>query len=282
LVFGGFAIKTLLTISLLAGCLINGYAQDACPQRIISLSPTITEEIYLLGAEDSLLADTIYCNRPLNAQKKEKVGTVVEVNLEKIVSLKPGLVLASELTNQKAVVKLKTMGIKVVIFPAAKSFEEICGQFMELGSLLGKEEKAEEAIRDAQSRVDSIKENLKLQKKPKVFMQIGARPLFAAAGGSFLNDFIVFAGGINVVSESRVGLYSREEVIRSNPDVIIIADMGIAGEQERMSWQKYKNLNAARDNRIYIIDSYKICSPTPASFVETLKEIAGILHNKNE
>ena len=62
------------------------------PQRIVSLVPTITEEIYLLGADERLVADTIYCRRPPEAQGKEKVGTVVEVNLEKIITLRQDLI----------------------------------------------------------------------------------------------------------------------------------------------------------------------------------------------
>lgn len=274
-------IKAALIAVLLFSQIDTGFSQENKPQRIISLAPTITEEIYLLGAQDRLVADTVYCLSPPDAQKKEKIGTVVKVNLEKIVSLNPDLVLSTSLVNSKTIEKLQNLGIKVVIFPAARNFEEICRQFLELAQLLGNKKDAEQIIKQSKDRLGSVKKRVRGLREIKVFMQIGARPLFTATRDSFLNDFIEFAGGRNIVSQTQTGLYSREEVLKSNPDVIIISDMGIAGEDEMKIWQKYKNLNAARDNRIYIIDSYKLCSPTPVSFAETLDEIVEILHPKN-
>ena len=64
----------------------------------------------------------------------------------------------------------------------------------------------------------------------------------------------------------------------SNPDVIIIVTMGIAGEKEKKTWQRFNTLNAAKNNRIYIVDSYKMCSPTPVSFADTLEMLVEIFH----
>ncbi|MCK4519916.1 MAG: ABC transporter substrate-binding protein, partial [Candidatus Omnitrophica bacterium] len=126
-----------------------GYAGQNFPQRIISLGPSITEQLYLLSAQDRLVGCTIYCKRPKEAKSKEKVGTVVEVNLEKIIGLKPDLVLATSLTNFKAIKKLKDLGIEVVSFFPPKNFDEICEQFLELGEIIGKEKKAEKIISKA-------------------------------------------------------------------------------------------------------------------------------------
>jgi len=248
------------------------------PQRIISLGPPLTEQIYLLGAENKLIANTVYCEKPPQAKEKEKIGTVIEVNLEKIVGLKPDLVLATSLTNRKTKEKLKNLGIEVAVFPEPETFTQICSQFLELGRLTGKEKKAEEIVKSVKSKAAAIKNEVENLRKPKVFIQIGAKPLFAATGASFVNDFIEFAGGINIAKEARSGIYSREQVLKKNPDVIIIATMGIAGEKEKGVWKRHKSLKAVEKNRIYIIDSYELCSPTPISFVETLKELVTILH----
>lgn len=248
------------------------------PQRIISLSPPLTEELYLLGVQDKLIGCTVYCQRPAQAQKKEKIGTVIEANLEKIISLKPDLVLTTSLTNPKTKEKLKNLGIKVVDFPSVKSFSQLCEQFLELGKIIGREKQAEEIIHQAKNNVDFIKKSIKDLPKPKVFLQIGAKPLHTVTGGSFVNDFIQFAGGINISEDAKTGLYSREEVLKQNPDVIIISTMGIVGQDEKIIWQKYETINAVRNKKIYIIDSYILCSPTPVSFVETLKELVKILH----
>jgi len=251
---------------------------EAHPQRIISLVPSVTEEIYLLNAEDKLVANTTYCVRPEEAKKKEKIGTIISTNLEKIVQLEPDIVIASSLTHPKTKEKLKNLGIKVVTFPQPKNFTELSLQFMELAKLLDKEKEGEKIVGAVRMKVASVKQNVEGLHKPKVFMQIGANPLFAANKDSFINDFIELAGGINIARDARTGLYSREEVLKRNPDVIIIATMGIVGEKEKKIWQKYTTVSAVRDNRIHIVDSYRFCSPTPVTFAEALEEMAEILH----
>ena len=246
-------------------------------QRIISLGPSLTEELYLLGVEDRLVGRTLYCPRPKGAKTKEIVGTVIKVNTEKIVSLEPDLILATPLTRDKAIEKLSNLGIEVVIFPTPKNFEEICGQFLELAKLVGKEEAAEEIVNDVKDKTTSIREKVKGLKKSTVFVQIGAKPLFTVTRDLFINDIIEFAGGINIAQGAKTGLYSREEVLRANPEVIVIATMGITGEQEKETWQKFKRLNAAKNNRIYIIDADKLCRPTPVRFVEALEEMVEII-----
>lgn len=253
-------------------------SQEESHQRIISLGSTLTEELYLLGVEDKVVGVTTYCQRPPQAKRKEKIGTIKEVNLEKIISLSPDLILATSLTNPKTKEKLKNLGIKVVEFSYARNFAQICDEFLQLARLVNQEEEAKRIIQQARNKVDTIKKSVQGLSHPKVFVQIGARPLFTANQDSFINDFIEFAGGTNIASTSKTGLYSREKVIEDNPDVIIIATMGIAGEREKAVWSRYKTINATRNNRIYIVDSYKLCSPTPVTFVETLENIVETLH----
>jgi len=248
------------------------------PRRVVSLGPALTEEIYLLGAQDRLVGCTIYCNRPEAARQKPKVGTVVEVSVEKIVALKPDLILATALTDRRAKEHFRQLGMNVVVFPEAKNFNEVCQQFLDLGKAVGKEEKARKIVAQAKEGVNSIAGRVKGTQKPKVFLEIGTKPLFTVTRDSFVNDFIVLAGGINVAAEARSGLYSREKVVAQNPDVIIIVGMGVATDQEKNVWRKFRNLSAVKNDRIYVLDPDKVCSPTPPGFVETLKEVFLLLH----
>jgi len=256
----------------------DAHASENHPKRIISLAPSMTEELYLLGVEDSLIANTRYCVTPPAAGTKEKIGDITKINLEKIVSLKPDLVLATSLTNSKTIQKLKDLGIEIMIFPAPKNYVYLCDQFLELGKTVGKEAEAKAIIAESKERVMAIKAGTAGLAKPKVFIEIGAKPLFTANKDYFINDFVELAGGVNIAEDAKVGTYSREEVLRKNADVIIIVMMGLAVKKEKEVWQKFKDLNAVRDNRIYVIDSRKVCSPTPVTFTETLNEIAGLLH----
>lgn len=253
-------------------------AQVPSPQRIVSLGPSLTEEIYLLGMGEKLVGCTIYCRWPPDATKKEKVGTVVEVDVERILALKPDLVLATSLTDPRDVKRLKDLGTRVVVFPQPRSFHDLCAQFLRLGRLLGKEERAREIVGRVRARVARIRASVAGLPRARVFVEIGSRPLFTATGDSFINDFIEMAGGINVAARAESGLYSREKVLEEDPDLILIVTMGIAGEKEKATWQKFRTLKAVRNGRVYVVDSYKLCSPTPVTFVEFLEELAKLFH----
>ena len=252
------------------------------PERIISLGQTITERIYLLGADRNLIADTVYCVQPEDAKYKEKVGTLLQANLEKIVALKPDLVIASNLARPKQLRKLKDLGIRVVRFSYPKNFSEMCRQFLELGELLGKEEKAKEIIDNTKKEVAAIRMKTGNLPKKRVFIQLGIKPLHAVTRESFMNDYIEFAGGENIALNEGRGAYSREKVLRENPEVIIISTMGSSegetGKKEKESWMKYGSIAAVKNQNIYIVNPDKLCSPTPITFVEALTEIAEMIH----
>ncbi len=111
---------------------------------------------------------------------------------------------------------------------------------------------------------------------------MGTKPLFTVSDQSFVNDFIKLAGGENIAAGSGTGMYSREEVLRQNPDVIIITAMGLAGEKEKQKWQQIRELSAVKKGQIYVIDPYKIGSPTPQTFAAILAEIAVMIHPQIE
>lgn len=250
-------------------------------KRIISLGPGITEGIFLLNAQERLVGVTTYCIRPPEAQMKEKVGSVKEINLEKVLSLSPDLVLATSLTDRRVIERLRGFGIKVEEFPLARDFSDLCNNFLRLGRLLGKEKEASGIVMRAKEEIISIRKSIKDLPQKKVFIQVGSKPLFTMTGDNFVNHLIELAGGVNIAKDSKTGLWSREMVVKVDPDVILITTMGVDAEAEIKEWSRFRGLKAVRHGRIYVIDSYKIGSPTPLSFVEALKELVRILHEKN-
>ena len=268
-----------IIILIFLSCNINSFA---IINRIVSLGPIITEELYILGSGEKIVGNTIYCQKPEPAKYKEKVGTIIEHDVEKIVSLKPDIVFATSLTNPNTIEKLKYLKIKVVRFSYAKSFDELCSQLLDLGKYIGKEEIAKNIINDIRKKVKNIRNKTKKLKKPKVVVQVGSNPLWLAIKESYINDLIEFAGGLNIGPSGKSGLYSREKLVKQDPDIIIICEMGVKGEEEKKEWQKYKSMSAVKHNRIYIIDSYKIGSTTPVSFLEVLNDFVKILHPELE
>ena len=192
------------------------------------------------------------------------------------------MILASSLTRPKELEKLRKLGFNVVQFTYAESFNEICEQFIYLGKLIGKKEKAEAIIKETKDQVQKIKKISASLSKKKVFIQVGVKPLFTVSKDTFINDYIEFSGGINIAYDSKAGIYSREKVIASNPDIIIIVLMGFEGDKEKEIWKNYNSIKAVKNNEIYLIDSYEVCSPTPAIFLDTLKKMLKIIHPEIE
>ena len=219
---------------------------------------------------------------PPRKRRERKIGTVIRVSLERIVYLKPDLILATSLTDRKQLAALKNLKFNVVEIPAARNFQEICVNFLELGKLTGKDDEAINIIQQAKDEVDFMRRRTEGLPKPRVMVQIGAKPLFVATREYAVNDFVELSGGINIAADLKSGIYSREEALKQNPDCIIITTMGIIGAAEKESWQRYKSLDAVKNARIYIVDSEKLCAPTPLSFVSTLREMVKILHPQAE
>lgn len=246
--------------------------------RIVSLGPVVTEALYMLGAEDKIIADTIYCKRPAAAAKKEKIGTVTKVDIEKILSLEPDIVIATALSDPEQIERMRDLGIEIIIYGEQKNYSILCEQFIKLGKITGKEEEAESIIERTDSGIHTIIDKTRSLPKSRVFIQLGTKPLFTVKKDSLLNDLIDFAGGVNIALNTENGLFSREEVVSLDPEVIIIVDMGMNTDIEKKSWEIFQEMCAVKNDRIFVMDSYEICSPNPVSILGTLDKLAYYLH----
>jgi iron complex transport system substrate-binding protein len=274
-------MRYLFVLFLMLGLATVAGAGEQPVQRIVSLGPINTENVFLLGAGDRLVADSDYCVRPEAAKLKPKIGSVLQVNVEKIISLHPDLVLATAMTKQADVRKLESIGIRVVRFTQPHSFAEICSHFLKLGRLLGLETRAQEVVDQVQIAVNEVQAQVAEFPKQTVYLQVGARPLFGSVASSFTHDFIIMSGGINIIANQKTGDTKLEKVIAENPDLIIVAimgsEMGIAGVEKR-KWQRFSILKAVARDRVHIINPDLVCSPSPATFASTLRLIAGLVH----
>jgi len=255
--------------------------KGALSQRIVSLSPVLTEELFLLGVGDSVVGRTRYCTKPAETDKIEVVGNLTEINVEKIVSLRPDLVLVIPLTDPRAKQKLRSLGIRVEEFPEAADFRGICDSFLRLAGMVHKEKAAADLIEKAKREVSRIRQETGSRQPPAVFIEVGADPLVTMVKGSYFHDLIEFSGGVNIAAEAVHQLYSREKVLAKDPDIIIIVSMGFDGEEEKRIWQGYPGLKAVRQGKIILVDSDLFCAPTPVSFVHALQGVEKILHAEN-
>lgn len=260
-------------------------AEKQYPQRVVSLGPIVTENVYLLGAGDRLVANTSYCVHPPEARDKVKIGSVMQFNIEQILSLKPDLILATGLTSPRQVAQLAATGVRVVHFHQPAGFAAICDQLLELGELLGLESRAREIVAEAREQVRAIQERVRGLPPVKVFLQVGATPLFASVESSFTHDFIVLAGGVNAAAGRFDGRCHDEMVTVWNPDVILIAIMGsegAMGAREKEKWLRFPAIAAVREGRVFVVDPDLFCSPSPMSFVRGLRQAAELIHPPEE
>lgn len=263
--------KSVICFILMGFAWIQGHAQEV--RRVISLAPSITKNIYSLNAQDLLVGCSSYCIEGVD-DGKEIVGTAVNVNIEKVFSLKPDLVLTMTLTKPQDVAAMKRLGINVKVIETPKSFEEICAQTLLIGELIGREKAADEVVKTTEDIVNGLKLKLSgISKKSKIFFQIGASPIFTVLENTFMNDYILLCNGENIANGMTKGTMTRESVLMKNPDVIIIATMGAFGEEEQKTWRSYGGLEAVKNNKIFLIDSDIACSPTPQNFTKALTEV---------
>lgn len=248
-----------------------GYSQHA--KRVVSLAPSITENIYLLGAKDKLIACTSYCTQAVE-DGVQQIGSTINVNIEKIFVMQPDLVLAMQLTKSQDIEAMKNLGLNVVMIATPKSFNEICEQTIRIAKLIGAEEKAQKVIEETKHTVNAIKEKcIQRKNKPKIFFQLGASPIFTVLQNTFMDDFILIVNGENIANGLTKGTMTRESVLVRNPDIIIVAEMGGFGNEELKIWSGFKGINAVKNNKLFIISSETSCSPTPLNFVLALKDV---------
>ena len=269
--------RILLVIGLILFLNFLGKTQNA--QKVVSLAPSLTKNIYLLAAEDKLVACTSYCKEGIK-DNKEIAGSAVNVNIEKIVSLQPDLVLATKLTKSQDIETIKSLGIRIEVLPTPKNLDEIYSQFIKISEMLGKKQLAESIVQNEKVGIKEL-QSLVLEKvgNKRIFFQIGVKPIYSVLPNTFMDDYITLTGNKNIAVGLNKGTLSREAVVSFDPEVIIITTMGIVGEHEKQEWLAYKELTAVKNNKVFIIESDIACTATPVNFSKALRMIFNFIYN---
>jgi iron complex transport system substrate-binding protein len=226
------------------------------PMRIVSLAPSVTEVVFALGLGDCLVGATKYCDWPPRARQIERVGGFGSPNVERLLALRPDLVVAAGFERKEAIDILRGSGIGVLDV-RIRNFDELFEAITAIGKATGKASRADALVAAMRAELDVAARRCALvapRRRARVFVEIWHDPLTTAGGPSFLNDVVCRAGGINVAAElpqphPRV---NPEKVIDWNPDVIVIAYMGRPGQMAsqvagRIGWADVK---AVRNGRI--------------------------------
>jgi len=251
------------------------------PQRVISLAPNITEIIFALNCENRLKGVTLHCDFPIEAKLLPKVGSYVGLDLEKIVSLKPDLCIAIKDGNPKRIIdRLESFGIPVYAVDP-RNLESVMETILAIGNILGAEEKAGMLVQKMRSRIIHVADLVAgTSHRPRVFFQIGAAPIVSVGTRTYIHELIILSGGINITAgDTPYPRFSREQLITLSPEVVIITSMERSDvfEQVLAEWNKWPQIPAVRNKRIYNANSDLFDRPSPR-LVDGLEALVKLIH----
>jgi iron complex transport system substrate-binding protein len=251
------------------------------PQRIVSVAPSVTEALFALGLGDRVVGVSSYCEFPPEALEKEKVGGYINPSLEKIVALRPDLVIGIAEGDLKTFMdKLASLKIPVYI-TNPRNVSAVLTSIQNIGKVTFSSRAAEKITQVMKARIQAVEARVQGRPRPRVLPVLNFDPLMSAGRGTFVDDLIRLAGGRNVAEKAK-GKYPRlsvEEVFAQDPEVIILGSMKSqdAMTEGRQWWEQWKTLSAVRQGRIYVLDADLIYRPSPR-IVDGLEEMARVIH----
>ena len=287
-------IKIVLgLIVFLENCLLGpltSSAEKIVYKRLVSLSPSITELLYVLDLQDKIVGVTRYCKFPPEAQKKPQVGGLFDVNYEFLYSLNPDLVLM-QINEGEEKSTLKKMGIKTLEVET-RSVTGIIDSIRVIGQMFDRQDKASDLIQDIENKIQNIKEKTKNLPKPRVLITFlrplkegDIREVYIAGNHTYFNDLIELAGGQNAYEGPDLitsPVVSAEGILHMNPDTIIelmtdSQEKNVSIEEIKHDWDMLPELTAYKTHRIHILRQPFIGIPGP-SIAKTLDILVRLIH----
>jgi len=254
----------------------------ALPQRVdrvVSLAPNLTEIVFAVGGGESLVGDTTYCDFPAAAQSIEKVGDTLHPSLERIIALRPQVVLVST-ASQLEVFTQQLQSHNIAVFVTdPHDLEGVFRSITEVGEIIGKAEQAGILVAKLRERAAAVDSAVKGSPRIRLFYQLSAEPLYTAGRDAFVTDLIKRAGGESVTADvpGAWPKYSAESALAARPDAVILPTGGSMGEGNSNVAEALSKSPAAQHGRVYKINDDHLVRPGPRA-VDGLEEMAKALH----
>jgi iron complex transport system substrate-binding protein len=253
------------------------------PLRLVSLAPSLTEAAFALGRGDWLVGVSDLCNYPEAAREKPRVGGIGAPDLERIVLLRPDLVLiTAEANSRQLVLQFDRLGIRTFAVTPS-SFPGILEAIARLGRVTQAEERGAALAAAIRRRVDAVERRLAAQPRPGAVVLIWTDPLIAAGPSTFLHDLIGLAGGRNLArGQAPYPRLGWEDMLAAAPEVIVVAaHRGEGGDDAaqalRQAWRAWRAVPAVRAGRIVSVSADLILRPGPR-VAEAVEVLARALH----
>jgi iron complex transport system substrate-binding protein len=253
-------------------------------QRIISLSPAVTEILFAIGAGDSVVGGTDFCDYPPEAKQKPSVGGFSgnTVSVERIVSLKPDLVILSAEMHGKIIDILDRLSIPSFAMEP-QTFAQVYQDIRTLGRLTGHIGNAERVVKTMREKIDAVQRRFASERRVSVFWELWDDPLMTTGSSTFINEAISLAGGKNIFDDltERWPTVSLEQILLRKPEWILSATdhgdrVNLQAITKRSGWS---GIPAIRQGHVGLIDSDSISRGGPR-LADAVEAIADLIHRK--
>ena len=229
--------------------------------RIVSLAPHATELLFAAGVGGKIVGASEFSDHPEAAKRIPSVGGSMQLDLERIVALKPDLVIAWKSGNSaRQLARLRTLGL-TVFDSEPRGFDDIASSLERLGTLAGSDEGRVQAAK-FRTTVASLRQRYASRTPVRVFYQIWPSPLMTLNDVHFVSEAIRVCGGVNVFGKLRpiAPTISREAVLKADPDVIFLSDEKVSAFDR---WREFPQMKAVRHNKLFRIDGTAMNRPGP-------------------
>ncbi|HAE42883.1 MAG TPA: cobalamin-binding protein [Clostridiales bacterium] len=250
---------------------------DQMPERLVSSVPSNTEIIYALGKGEQLVGVSVYCNYPEEALSVNKIGDYNGPNLELIIDAKPDVFFAAWLSDE-VLTQLEGAGIPVLLINPG-NIEETYKSIKDIGDVIGSSDEAKLLIDAMRAKQENIIQIDKGYQPKTVFYEIWHDPLMTVGPGSFINELITMANGVNIAqdAESAYPEYSLELLISKNPQVYMTSDDGFKTPEDIFGRPGYENIEAIKTGQVFLLHPDITSRPGPR-IIDGLEMIAMAVH----
>jgi iron complex transport system substrate-binding protein len=249
-----------------------GPVQDQPPERIVCLVPAVTEMLFAIGAGPQVVAVSSFDTYPPEVAKLPRVGALVDPDLERILSLRPDLVVVYG-TQVELRQQFERAGVPQFVYTHAR-LADVMTTIRELGARVGRAGQAHDVATNIEAAIEDIRSRVADRKRPRTLLVIGREPgtlrgIIASGGYGFLHEMLEIAGGENVFADvTRESVQATSElVLARRPDVILeIRGSPVSDERaraERAAWSALSSVPAVRTGRIHIIGDQRVVVPGP-------------------
>jgi iron complex transport system substrate-binding protein len=226
-------------------------------QRIISLAPHATELIFAAGGGDRIVGTVGYSDYPAAALKIPRVGSHQQIDVERIIALKPDLLVVWLHGNsERQLEHVRKLGIPFY-FSEPKKLADIPTSIERLGMLMGTEQQANKVAAAERTELARLTEQYRNRPTVRMFYQVWGKPVYTLNGGNIMSDVIRLCGGENVFANLAIPapVVTTEAVLLENPEVMMTGDRQAEKSGGLEIWKQYKNLLAVKNDNLFSVDA---------------------------